>query len=352
MADAGTLPVLLNARAGSRRRAELRRVARALADHGIRAVVEAVEPHDLAAALQRLAGRPAVGVAGGDGTLRTAARALAGTGTALVPFPTGTLNHFARRLSIDTIEAAAQAFRASGLQAGGSPVHGAGGVDPALPGTDGPDPALPGTDGPDPAVHGADGPDPAGGGVRTLPVGRANDRVFLNTAVVGGYAALVELRQRLQPFLTKWPAAALASAILFLRWPRFRLAVRGPEGALHANTPMFWVGVGRGSFPAVHESGVPESEETLEAVAMPGAGRRGGVALSIALLRQRMGDESAVRETATVVRAPWFEVDADGRLPIVLDGEARWMRPPVRIRLEPAALRVVAGVASSVDQYR
>jgi diacylglycerol kinase family enzyme len=309
------LPVLLNARAGSRRRADLRRVARALADHKVPAVVEAVEPHDLAAALERLAGRPAVGVAGGDGTLRTAARALAGTGTALVPFPTGTLNHFARRLGIDTIEAAAQAIAASGLQAGDSPVPGTGGVErPA-------------------------------GVVRTLPVGRANDRVFLNTAVVGGYAALVELRQRLQPFLTKWPAAALASAILFLRWPRVRLAVRGPEGALHANTPMFWVGVGRGSFPAVHESGVPESQETLEAVVMPGAGRRRGVALTLALLRERLGDDSAVQAAADVVRAPWFEVDTRGRLPIVLDGEARWMRGPVRIRLEPAALWLVAAAA-------
>jgi diacylglycerol kinase family enzyme len=305
MADAGTLPVLLNARAGSRRGADLRRVARALADHRVQAVVEAVEPHDLAAALQRLAGRPAVGVAGGDGTLRTAARALAGTGTALVPFPTGTLNHFARRLGIDTIEAAAQAFKASGLPAGG---------------------------------------------VRMLPVGRANDHVFLNTAVVGGYAALVELRQRLQPFLTKWPAAALASAILFLRWPRFRLAVRGPEGALHANTPMFWVGVGSGSFPAVHESAMPESEETLEAVIMPGAGRRRGVALTVALLRERLGDDSAVQAAADVVRAPWFEVDASGRLPIVLDGEARWLRGPVRIRLEPAALRVVVGAATATPR--
>jgi diacylglycerol kinase family enzyme len=305
MADAGTLPVLINARAGSRRGADLRRVARALADHRVQAVVEAVEPHDLAAALQRLAGRPAVGVAGGDGTLRTAARALAGTGTALVPFPTGTLNHFARRLGIDTIEAAAQAFKASGLPAGG---------------------------------------------VRMLPVGRANDHVFLNTAVVGGYAALVELRQRLQPFLTKWPAAALASAILFLRWPRFRLAVRGPEGALHANTPMFWVGVGSGSFPAVHESAMPESEETLEAVIMPGAGRRRGVALTVALLRERLGDDSAVQAAADVVRAPWFEVDASGRLPIVLDGEARWLRGPVRIRLEPAALRVVVGAATATPR--
>jgi diacylglycerol kinase family enzyme len=305
MADAGTLPVLINARAGSRRGADLRRVARALADHRVQAVVEAVEPHDLAAALQRLAGRPAVGVVGGDGTLRTAARALAGTGTALVPFPTGTLNHFARRLGIDTIEAAAQAFKASGLPAGG---------------------------------------------VRMLPVGRANDHVFLNTAVVGGYAALVELRQRLQPFLTKWPAAALASAILFLRWPRFRLAVRGPEGALHANTPMFWVGVGSGSFPAVHESAMPESEETLEAVIMPGAGRRRGVALTVALLRERLGDDSAVQAAADVVRAPWFEVDASGRLPIVLDGEARWLRGPVRIRLEPAALRVVVGAATATPR--
>jgi diacylglycerol kinase family enzyme len=346
------LPVLLNARAGSRRRADLRRVARALADHGIQAVVEAAEPHDLAAALERLAGRPAVGVAGGDGTLRIAARALAGTGTALVPFPTGTLNHFARRLGIDTIEAAAQAFRASGLQAGGSqagdsPARSAGGVDPAVRGEGGPGPVAGGVDGVDPA-----------GGVRMLPVGRANDRVFLNTAVVGGYATLVELRQRLQPFMTKWPAAALASAILFLRWPRVRLAVRGPEGALHANTPMFWVGVGRGSFPAVHESTMPESEETLEAVIMPGAGRRRGVALTVALLRERLGNDSAVQAAADVVRAPWFEVDASGRLPIVLDGEARWLRGPVRIRLEPAALRVVVGAAPGSerserrDQYR
>jgi diacylglycerol kinase family enzyme len=207
VADPGTLRVLLNAHAGPRRQADEARLDDVLSRQGIQAAIEAVEPRDLMDALTRLAGEAMVGVAGGDGTLRTAARALAGSSTVLVPFPTGTLNHFARRLGIDTIEAAAGAVR--------------------------------------------------GGAVRELPVGRANDHVFLNTAVIGAYPRLVELRQRFQPYLTKWPAAALAATILLARLPHIRLTARMPETDLDARTAMFWVGVGRGSFPAVHETPSP-----------------------------------------------------------------------------------------------
>jgi diacylglycerol kinase family enzyme len=61
-----------------------------------------VHPEQIDAALAELAraGVPAVGVAGGDGTILSAAEQLAGGTTALAPFPTGTLNHFSRRLGI------------------------------------------------------------------------------------------------------------------------------------------------------------------------------------------------------------------------------------------------------------
>jgi diacylglycerol kinase family enzyme len=291
--DPRPLLVLLNAQAGPRRQADADRIARILAEHEVVADVEAVEPRDLTGSLRRLAGRDAVGVAGGDGTLRTAARALAGASTTLVPFPTGTLNHFARRLGIDSIDAAAVAVRA--------------------------------------------------GRVRVLPVGRANDHVFLNTAVIGAYPRLVELRQRMQPYVTKWPAAALASAVLLARWPQVRLTARMPASALEARTAMFWVGVGRGSFPAVHESPVPDPGETLEAVVLPGTGRRAAFVLMAAVIRDRFGNGAAVERAMDMIRAPWFEIEGDHALPIALDGEPRRLEPPFRIRLDPQALRVMVG---------
>jgi diacylglycerol kinase family enzyme len=291
VADPGTLRVLLNAHAGPRRQVDQDGLDDVLARQGIQAAIEAVEPRDLMDALDRLAGEAMVGVAGGDGTLRTAARALAGSTTALVPFPTGTLNHFSRRLGIDTIEAAARAVRR--------------------------------------------------GTVRGFPVGRANDHVFLNTAVIGSYPRLVTLRQRIQPYLTKWPAAAVASVVLLARWPQVRLAVRMPNTELDARTAMFWVGVGRGSFPAVHESPIPGPSDTLEAVVLPGSGRRAALTLMVAVFRLRFGNRSAVEQAMEVIRSPWFDLDTDGSLPIALDGEPRMVAPPVRISLEPQALRVV-----------
>ena len=48
------------------------------------------------------AGAEIVAVAGGDGTLRTAASVLAHTTSTLLPVPLGTFNHFARSIGIDT----------------------------------------------------------------------------------------------------------------------------------------------------------------------------------------------------------------------------------------------------------
>lgn len=49
-----------------------------------------------------------VAVAGGDGTIRTAAQVLRGTGVPLLAVPAGTRNHFAKDLGIDSFERAAE----------------------------------------------------------------------------------------------------------------------------------------------------------------------------------------------------------------------------------------------------
>lgn len=95
-----TVPLLLNTAARSAHGQALRAW---LARHpGRFELIEPAGPEDMTAQAARLAasGYPVVAVAGGDGTLSRAARGLAGTGTALAPIPSGTMNVFARELGI------------------------------------------------------------------------------------------------------------------------------------------------------------------------------------------------------------------------------------------------------------
>lgn len=71
-------------------------------------------PDRLPDAIRTALARPAelVAVAGGDGTISSAAAILAGTGKVLVPIPAGTLNHLSRDLGIPgDIDAAVEAMR-------------------------------------------------------------------------------------------------------------------------------------------------------------------------------------------------------------------------------------------------
>lgn len=286
------LTILMNAHAGLSRRGPEKALAQALAAHGITAVIEPVEPRRLTARVADHAGRPMLGVAGGDGTQRTAARVLTGSGTTLAPFPTGRLNHFARRLGLDTIDRVASSV--------------------------------------------------AQGRVRSVPVGRVNDHVFVNTAVVGSYPGMVTNRERLRPFLTTWPAAAAASLYQLARWTPVALTVRTPDAERKCGTAMFWVGIGRGSFPAPHEAPVTSAAGDLEIVVLPGTSRLAAVRLVRALADNRLGRPPSTTRTLDVVHARWVEVDSHRPLPIALDGEPHRLDPPLRFRFEPDALRVVA----------
>jgi diacylglycerol kinase family enzyme len=291
------LRVLVNAYAGLGLQAGEERLARTLTESDVPAVIESVEPERLGERVRSLAGAGVLGVAGGDGTHRTAARELVGSRTTLVPFPTGTLNHFARRLGLDTVESAAAAVRA--------------------------------------------------GAVRTIPIGRVGTEVFLNTAIAGAYPSFVEARARLRPFLTKWPAAVLASCYIFARWPRIDIAVRSREMETRARTAMLWVGLGRNSFPAVHLSPLPGSADSLEAVLLTATGRRAAFTLAGATLREWLGRSSNLQGATEVIRTRSLELAADHPIPMALDGESLHVASPVRIHLETNALHVPA-----TDQYR
>ena len=107
----------------------------------------------------------ALGVAGGDGTVAAVAAVAASRGLPLVVVPAGTLNHFARDVGVAEVANAVDAVR------NGSAVA----VDL--------------------------------GGVR---IDRAPPHWFVNTASLGGYPDLVELRESREVRWGKWPAAALA----------------------------------------------------------------------------------------------------------------------------------------------
>lgn len=287
------LRVLLNPHAGGRT-LDPEDLRRELESEGVPALVEAVDPVDLGERVSACSD-PLIGIAGGDGSQRTAAAALVGSGRTLAAIPTGRLNHFARRAGIDTIPAAAQAIRA--------------------------------------------------GRSERVSVGRVNGKVFLNTAVVGAYGDFVNVRERLRPVLSTWPAAGIGAFLVFLRWPRVTTSVRTPDHELDCRTAMLWVGVGRDSFPEPHEAPRSAGGDALQVVVLPG-GRSAAVGLATALLRYRFrGRDALAGESMEMFHAPWIEVESGGAVPIVLDGEPRILEPPVRLAIEANALRLVVGPA-------
>lgn len=286
------LTILLNAEAGLAGPPAGTQLAQTLAERGITAVIEVVEPARLTEHVQRLAGRPWLGVAGGDGTQRTAARELAGTDTVLVPFPTGRLNHFARRLGLETVEATAAALR-------------------------------------EPRI-------------RSIPLGRANDHLFVNTAVVGSYVRLIRIRERLRPVLTTWPAATVASLVLLARWTEVQIDIRTPDRETRCSTAMFWAGIGRGSFPAPHRAPLPGPDAMLELALLPDGEHHAVLAMARAAFRHRLGRRQDAAGAMGVFHAPHVEIDSDRPLPVALDGEPHRLRAPLRISVEPDLLRALA----------
>lgn len=119
----------------------------------------------------------ALGAAGGDGTLGAVAVMAAERGLPFVAVPAGTLNHLARDLGLDSLDDAVAAVRA--------------------------------------------------GTFTRMDLGTAGERCFVNTLTFGGYAQVVDARERLERHLGKWPALVVALARELPRMEPLRLEVDG-----------------------------------------------------------------------------------------------------------------------------
>lgn len=166
------------------------------------------------------------------------------------------------------------------------------------------------------------------------------EHVFLNTAVVGAYPAVIRLRQRLRRWIGHWPAHGVAALWVWVRWPRVQLRIRTDHREISRHTAMLWIGTGPGSFPAPHEAPLPTREVNLELVILPSARRRHAVRLVLAVwaARRGRGPETVGLE---LLHAGSVVVDSRHHLRLTLDGEPLALEAPLHITLEPASLCVV-----------
>jgi diacylglycerol kinase family enzyme len=278
---------------GEDKAAQLRPLFEAL---GIEAKILAVEPGELdrhCGEAAEAAGVDALVAAGGDGTISTAAGAVAGTAMPLGILPLGTLNHFARDAGIPLdLEAAVEAI--------------------------------------------------AGGRTRAVDIAEVNGRVFINNSAVGMYPKLVRDREAQQRHLgrSKKLAMLVAASRSLWRFSHHRLTLRIAGREAPVETPLLFVGNNR------YETG-------LLALGKREAIDRGELCIYAPLARSALSflwistravfgrpDEQA--EFLTLDGVESVEIDSPRqRLMVATDGEAQPMETPLRYRVRPGALKLI-----------
>ena len=289
------LTCILNDKAGSSRAAEAGAlVARMATEQGWEArIVICAGGAELSSHAEqaRAVGGLVVG-GGGDGTIAAIAAALVDTDAVLGVLPMGTLNHFAKDLSIPLeLEKAVQTLFS--------------------------------------------------GRVARVDVGEVNGRVFLNNSSIGFYPRIVQEREREQRRgRGKWVAFAQAAALIFQQSRTLHVTLEAAGGLSQScNTPFVFIGNNRYAATGPQTgSRVTMDGGKLWVCTAPDAGRFALLALALKAVLgfMRDADMAAFETGQTEVRMRRDHV------PVATDGEVGVMRTPLRYRIRPGALRVVA----------
>lgn len=263
---------------------------------GITAEVRVVEPGKIEAAVREaIIARPtAVVIGGGDGTVRSAAALLAGTGVALGVLPLGTLNHFAKDLKMPTAWREAVTSLAWAL-------------------------------------------------VREVDVAEVNGHVFVNNCSLGAYAEAVRRRDALRSRhgLGKWIAMARASFAVFRRLRRLRLRITVGGVMKRARTPLVVVANNRYSGQVLAVSMRARLDEGRLWLYTANVHRHLAVVRLAwqSLTRRRLDDADAL--TAEPASAITIESESGRVVPVAADGELIDVKSPFMFRIRPRALRVL-----------
>ena len=282
------IPAFVNAKAGTADDARTALSGNASFD------VRELEPADLTSAIGSAvdSGATRVLVAGGDGTIATAAAALRSGTCELAILPGGTLNHFATDLGIPTDAAAA--------------------LDLAARGT-----------------------------ARPADAGLVNDRLFLNTSSVGAYVRFVKMREYLEPRFGYRIASAIATFRLLFRVRSLAVELEVDGHRRIYRTPLVFIGVGERELrlPTLGNR-VPNGKRGLHVMVV--RGRSSARLLAIALNAMAKG-------VKTVSRTPELDsfivdrctITLRHRSGVAVDGEVASMDTPLEYSLARDSIRVV-----------
>lgn len=292
------LPVILNPGAGRGAENEADAIRQAFTAAGTHAEVHAVEGVRVHEVLRGIAQAraPYVAVAGGDGTLSSAAAALHGTASTLLPIPLGTRNHFAKRYGIASVDAALHAWQRRESY--------------------------------------------------VVPVGFLNDVAFLNNASCGFYPHVVRQRDQLERALPHRLAYWLAGIMVLGRLPLMQLELGLQERTRRLRTPALWVGIGVNSLRLPRPGDAQHQGDVLEIVT-PTAQRRTAILALMArtMIKLKRGEQTPDDRALEIFHAPRFTLDSPHRIDVAVDGEPYRLRPPLQFRYERAGLRVLCLVA-------
>jgi diacylglycerol kinase family enzyme len=287
--------VIVNRGGGSADGAE-ERIRAAFEGTGVEPDVRLVEPGELerhCAELVKGEGAVALVAAGGDGTISTAAGAVADTSVALGILPMGTLNHFARDAGIplDLREAAAVI---------------------------------------------------AAGRTRQVDAAEVNGRLFVNNSAVGLYPMLVREREVQQRRLgrSKRVAMLVAAARALWRFSSRRLTLRVAGLKAPVETPLLFVGNNKyetGLLSLGCRTAIDQGELCVYA---PLARSRLGFAwLS---LRAVLGRPDRQSDFLTLEGVEEAEIGSRREmLMVAMDGEACLMKTPLKYRVRKGALKLI-----------
>lgn len=298
-APRGTFFVLSNPGSGEHDAQETRELLAVVFREAGRAVefVPVSGPSALASACAQVAERAAASggvlvAVGGDGTLNTVAQAALAHGCPLGVIPQGTFNFFARNHGIpQDVQAAARALVAAQ-------------------------------------------PEP-------VQVGRVNERLFLVNASLGLYPQLLQDRETFKEQLGRhrW-VAMLAALVTVFEWRRqlaLQIELEGERVAVR--TPTLFVGNNRLQLERIGleaDTVARVGEGRLAAIVLQPIGSWAMLGLALRGALGRLGEADHVRSFAfrSLTIRPWRARP----IKVAMDGEVRWMPPPLRFEVSPEPL--------------
>lgn len=238
----------------------------------------------------------AIGAAGGDGTLRAVAIIAAERDIPFVAVPAGTLNHLARDLGLQSVDDAVVAVRA--------------------------------------------------GTAARMDLGLASDHCFVNTLTFGGYADVVDARERLESRIGKWPALLVALVRELPRMEPLRLEIDGHPMRVW----LAWIGNGAYSPPGLGPAWREQLDDgLLDVRIVNGARRFSRTRFVFDALTGRLASCPVYEErlaSSIVIRCP------SGPLRLAADGETFDGPAEVEVTKRRRALQVIVPPTNGAQERR